>query len=32
VYFFVFFNCDVIFKIINKLKVNYDNFKLNNNF
>jgi hypothetical protein len=26
------FNCNVIFKIINKLKVNYNNFKLNDNF
>jgi hypothetical protein len=27
-----FFNCNVIFKIINRLKVNNDNFKLNDNF
>ena len=32
VFFKYFFNCNVIFKIINKLKVNNYNFKFNNNF
>ena len=30
--FLIFFNYDVTFKIINKLKVNNDNFEFNSNF
>jgi hypothetical protein len=32
VFFLCFFNCDVIFKITNRLKVNNDNLKFNSDF